>query len=161
MARLNTRPSSVRASHTLSSPHTSQESDQENYDPSGSPRRDKGKQKASMDSSRQKSLPTPSTENSDASRGQKRKRHQHTQQLTQPSDIPDDVDPEDPTYNRYFDPDQKPEARRDVKRKSRALHRQFQGRRFGHLSCAGPELMLKCRKSCRFYQRGRITERNH
>lgn len=87
-----------------------------------------------MDSSRQKSLPTPSTENSDASRGQKRKRPQHTQQLTQPSDIPDDVDPEDPTYNRYFDPDQKIEARRDVKRKSRALHRQFQGKRFAHLA---------------------------
>ncbi|CAK4032923.1 Non-structural maintenance of chromosomes element 4 A [Lecanosticta acicola] len=122
MARLNTRRSSFPASRSLSSPPSSSQSDQENNDPSEAPRRDKGKQRATdMPPSRNRSLPTPSTEGSDGSRGQKRKRPQ----LTQPSDIPDELDENDAKYNRYFDPDQNPEARRQVKRKSRALHRDF------------------------------------
>lgn len=74
-----------------------------------------------MDPPRRSSLPTPvSEESSDTTRGQKRKR---APQGTQSLEVAED----DEKFTRYFDPNQDPEIRRQVKRKSRALEREFNG----------------------------------
>lgn len=73
------------------------------------------------------SLPTPTSDGSnDASRGQKRKRVEVVPSASQYED------PEEERFNKYFDPNQDPEARRDVKRKSRALEREFNGKPVAH-----------------------------
>lgn len=93
---------------------------------------DKGKQRAS-DPPRRPSLPTPSSEDSDGARGQKRKRDS-------PHDDEDEDDEDEghdalrKEFTEHFDPNQDPEVRRTIKRKSRALEREFQGE-IGHLNC--------------------------
>lgn len=76
-----------------------------------------------MDEESRRTLPTPSSDESEETRGQKRKRVH----LTQADDIPDDVDPTEKRFNRYFNPNQDPDLRRQVKKKSRALERRFNG----------------------------------
>ena len=73
------------------------------------------------------SLPTPSSDGSGASRGQKRKRTQAQAGATQEADIPEDQDPDDAKFTRYYDPNQDAEKRRQVKRKSRAMIRALHG----------------------------------
>lgn len=82
-----------------------------------------GKGRASDRPASRASLPTPSSydSESDTTRGQKRKRGgEQTRE--------DESDEEEARFNRYFDPNQDPEERREVKRKSRALEREFHGR---------------------------------
>ena len=82
--------------------------------------RDKGKGRA-VDPPRRDSLPTPVSDESETARGQKRKR---TEQATQSGAGQDE---DDEKFTKYFDPNQDPEIRRQVKRKSRALEREFNG----------------------------------
>lgn len=72
-----------------------------------------------MDQQSRASLPTPNSDTNEGNRGAKRKR------------VPARVDEQDEeaVFNKYFDPNQDPEVRRDVKRRSRALERRFQGKR--------------------------------
>lgn len=70
------------------------------------------------------SLPTPTWEQSDGSRGQKRKRVE-VPRATQ-SEL--DSEDEDEKFKRYYDPNQDPEDRRENKRKSRALEREVMGK---------------------------------
>jgi non-structural maintenance of chromosomes element 4 len=92
--------------------------------------RDKGKGRAGDATGAQRSsLPTPASEGSDAARGQKRKRTAPTDDLEEEDD---ELNEEELRFNRYFDPNQDPEVRRDIKRKSRALEREFQGKSFNH-----------------------------
>ncbi|KAI5362409.1 putative nse4/EID Nse3/MAGE-binding protein [Septoria linicola] len=121
MARLNARPSTVAGSRATSVA-LSPTPDQENRDPSMDRRRDKGKGRAS-DASLRTSLPTPSSDGTDTSRGQKRKRTQLA--VTQAEDVPEDQDPEDAKFTRYYDPNQDAEKRRQIKRKSRAMIRKL------------------------------------
>lgn len=100
-------------------------SDQENRDPSIN-RRDKGKGRAVDSSEHQRSsLPTPNSDDSAASRGQKRKRHETIPGEQGEED--EDFANEEARFNRYFDPNQDQDERREVKRKSRALERDFAG----------------------------------
>ncbi|GIZ45248.1 hypothetical protein CKM354_000842600 [Cercospora kikuchii] len=118
MARLNNRPSTVansRATTIAKSPTPGQE----NRDPTM--RRDKGKGRASESS--RTSLPTPSSDDTERARGQKRKRTHFA--MTQEADIPEDQDPEDVKFTRYYDPNQNADQRRQVKRKSRAMYRKL------------------------------------
>nr|POF17128.1 non-structural maintenance of chromosome element 4 [Quercus suber] len=127
MARLNTRASDLQGSRRESTrPPTrlgteslvsGTDSDEENIDPS-TITRDKGKGRADMPSqSRSETLPTPDSDSSDDSaRGRKRKRG-----MTQP----DEADLQERAFNRYFDPNQDPDIRRDIKRRSRLLEREF------------------------------------
>jgi hypothetical protein len=71
-----------------------------------------------MEPSPRPSLPTPTSDRNDSARGQKRRR-------AAPSPL--EADEEEERFNRYFDPNQNPDVRRDVKRRSRALEREFQG----------------------------------
>jgi len=123
MARLNTRPSVLSASsrHASETPQPGGSSDQENRDPSATARA-KGKQRAMPRPQQRSSLPTPTSDGGDASRGQKRKRVE-----LQPTSGAGDTDGQLERFNRFFDPNQDPEVRRQVKRKSRALEREFQG----------------------------------
>jgi hypothetical protein len=73
-----------------------------------------------MESPPPASLPTPTSENNDSSRGQKRKRVV----VAAP-----EGDEETDKFNKYFNPNQNPDVRRDVKRRSRALEREFQENR--------------------------------
>ena len=140
MARLNTRPSyhpsnTASPRYTSVTPARSTTSDQENQDPSAV-RMDKGKGKgrASDAPSSRSNLPTPLSGSSSDARGQKRKR---VSMPARPQDHGigdggDDDDPEDEDaiearFNRYFNPNQDPEERRQVKKKSRALARGFVG----------------------------------
>ena len=133
MARLNTRPSTVvgtnhSARGTPSLDNNS--SDQENEEPQPQ-RRDKGKGRAT-DMPGRSTLPTPDSDTRDAARGQKRKRVE-PRSATQAEDIDSDGEiPQDPEdiekFNRYYNPAQDPEQRRQVKRKSRALEREFNGK---------------------------------
>ena len=124
MARLNTRPSSRYQSET---PGPANTSDQENHDPRARPMA-KGKGRAVELPSRN-SLPTPASDSSDETRGQKRKRAVPQRRVTQAEEDEeiDESDREAAKFVRYFDPNQDPEVRREVKRKSRALEREFQG----------------------------------
>lgn len=68
------------------------------------------------------SLPTPTSGGSnDARGGQKRKR------TDQPTSTQTYEDFEEERFHRYFDPNQDAEERRTIKRKSRALEREFNG----------------------------------
>lgn len=71
------------------------------------------------------------SDGSGASRGQKRKRtHAQAQAqagATQEADVPEDQDPDDAKFTRYYDPNQDAEKRRQVKRKSRAMIRELHG----------------------------------
>lgn len=98
--------------------------EQENRDPAT--RRDKGKGRASTAS--RTSLPTPTSDTSGASTGQKRKRARTQAGATQEADIPEDQDPDDAKFTRYYDPNQNADQRRQVKRKSRAMIRELHGR---------------------------------
>jgi hypothetical protein len=86
-----------------------------------------------MESSPPASLPTPTSENNDSSRGQKRKRVVVT--------VPEG-DEETDKFNKYFDPNQDPDVRRDVKRRSRALEREFQENRDELLRSRGGEGLI-------------------
>lgn len=130
MARLNTRPShSTAASSRYASrtPGPGASSDQENRDPSMASR-NKGKERATDVSAPQRSsLPTPASDGSSDVRGQKRKRAEAAQNVEDDDD--EDDEDEEARFNKYFDPNQDQEKRREVKRKSRALERDFQGKR--------------------------------
>lgn len=126
MARHNNRPSTVASSRY--GPATpgpgSSTSDQENRDPTGAAR-NKGKERA-MPPPPRINLPTPTSDPSDSSRGQKRKRSEVQADATQ-GDQEDEVDSDEEKHTKYYDPNQDPEIRRQVKRKSRALEREFNG----------------------------------
>lgn len=70
-------------------------------------------------------MPTPSSDDTERARGQKRKRAHFG--MTQEGDIPEDQDPEDVKFTRYYDPNQNADQRRQVKRKSRAMYRKLHG----------------------------------
>ncbi|KAK4503251.1 hypothetical protein PRZ48_006679 [Zasmidium cellare] len=124
MARLNHRetldPSHNPSDTPSPSPGPSDTSEQENRDPRAM-QRDKGKGRA-VDPPRRDSLPTPVSDESETARGQKRKR---TEQATQSVEEPEEQDEDEERFTKYFDPNQDPEKRRLVKRKSRALEREF------------------------------------
>lgn len=119
MARVNNRPAGTPT------PDHIQTSDQENRDPTRHSRRDKGKGRMASSSTRMETrLPTrdpDSTPDPDQSRGQKRKR---VTTATQEEDLDEE---EDAKFKKYYDPDQNAETRRQIKRKSRALQREFNG----------------------------------
>jgi hypothetical protein len=124
MARVNTTDSSAALSRDASETPVSNSSDQENRDP-GARRRDRGKGRAS-DMPSQGSLPTPtSVDEHGAQRAQKRRRTQRPDTTGSPND--NGVDEEEDKFTRYFDPNQDAEERRTIKRKSRALERDFNG----------------------------------
>lgn len=130
MARQNTRPSNLlvprheptraAATYVTRSPVSGIGSDEENIDPS-TKRKDKGKGLADMPSrSQSDNLPTPDSDASDDGlRGQKRKRV-----MVQPEETED----QEQAFNKYFDPNQDPDVRRDIKRRSRLLEREFNGK---------------------------------
>ncbi|KAF2721708.1 Nse4-domain-containing protein [Polychaeton citri CBS 116435] len=132
MARLNTRPSYFRSSRLSTITPDPIDSDRENQDPSPSSRRPKGKQKTASPAQSRNSLPTPlsdrsMTHNDDeqssdsTTHGQKRRRldRSNPQREAQYSDE------EEAKFNRYFDPNQDPEWRREVKKQTRLLDRRF------------------------------------
>ncbi|OQO13736.1 hypothetical protein B0A48_01966 [Cryoendolithus antarcticus] len=103
-------------------------SDQENNDPNPTAC-DEGKGRA-MDPPARSSLPTPTSRHSDgASSGQKRKRGSDDSAAS-----PCAAETDEQKFNRYFDPNQDPEERREIKRKSRALERDFNENRAEILS---------------------------
>ncbi|KAK1086149.1 hypothetical protein LTR48_003856 [Friedmanniomyces endolithicus] len=131
MARLNPQSShapSSRYDSATGAPTPGTNSDQENQDPVPA-RSDKGKGRAmSLPHPRpqqraSRAAPTPDT--SDV-RGQKRKR---TTRPTQETSTPEDVDEDYQKFHEFYDPNQDPETRREQKRKSRALEREFQENR--------------------------------
>lgn len=67
-------------------------------------------------------LPTPTSDNG-ASAGSKRKRGVASAGRVASGDEHD----EEPEFTQYYDPNQDPEERRNLKRKSRALEREFNG----------------------------------
>ncbi|SMQ49177.1 unnamed protein product [Zymoseptoria tritici ST99CH_1A5] len=120
MARLNTRPSTVAGSRLNSvAPPSSNGSNEENHDPEQEKRR----------APPRTSLPTPGSDSSGAGLGQKRKRGNTQPMPTQATDAGDDddgdTDKESKRFNRYYDPNQDKDQRRQVKRKSRKLERDF------------------------------------
>lgn len=129
MARLNTRPSNVPSSRFSSeTPRATPQRDspgQENRDPNASTR-DKGKARAMGPPLARSSLPTPTSDGSDASRGQKRKRAEVRFEATQGTQT--ELDEDEQRFTRHFDPNQDPEERRQTKRASRALEREYQGK---------------------------------
>ena len=151
MARLNTRPShaSTAASsrYPSATPQPGDNSDQENHDP-GRRRLDKGKGRARGPPARS-SLPTPSSGDSNDARGQKRKRAE-TNSATHALEEEDEGDTDEAKFNKYFDPNQDVDERREVKRKSRALERDFQGERnvvhvgFGYTDNAQRDATICC-----------------
>ena len=123
MARLNVRPSyasnATSSRFTSATPGPVDGSDQENHDPRAQ-KMDKGKQRAGYPP-RRSSLPTPASDDSEA-RGQKRKRGGNDAM----EDHDSDEEAED-EFTKQYDPNQNPDERREVMRKSRALEREFQG----------------------------------
>ncbi|EME45398.1 hypothetical protein DOTSEDRAFT_170771 [Dothistroma septosporum NZE10] len=147
MARLNTRPSTIAGANSpiRGTPALDNNySDQENEEPEAErPRRDKGKGRASEMSGRS-TLPTPDSDTRDTAPARKRKRAE-AQSATQAEDIDSDGEvPQDPEdverFNRYYNPAQDPEQRRQVKRKSRALEREFNEKRDELIKGDGKEL---------------------
>lgn len=129
MARLNTRPS-YRSSTAPSSrypsatPGPGNNSDQENHDPNTT-RMEKGKGRARDSAQPRPSLPTPESGGGSVARGQKRKRAE-----ARADDQEGDDDEEAETeakFNKYFDPNQNVDERRELKKRSRALERGFAG----------------------------------
>ncbi|KAK4561673.1 hypothetical protein LTR86_004352 [Recurvomyces mirabilis] len=129
MPRINTRPSNIPSSrYGTATPAPEGGSDQENRDPAGQTR-DRGKQRAMPPPSshhQRSSLPTPTSDGSE-SRGQKRKRVTLPPSSTQ--DGGEDDEEEDEEFTKYFDPNQDPEVRRQLKKKARDLERDFQENR--------------------------------
>ena len=132
MARLNTRPS-YRTSTAPSSRYASatpvpgNTSDQENHDPTK--RMDKGKGRARDSIPSRTSLPTPESGGSGDARGQKRKRTESRADDEHGGDEEEEEEEDvEAKFNKYFDPNQDPEERRDLKKKSRALERGFAGK---------------------------------
>ena len=124
MARINNATSTAASSRYASETPTSNTSDQENRDP-GTRRRDKGKGRASDMPSRS-NLPTPtSADEPGDSRTHKRRRTQEPGRTGSPN--VGAVDEEEDRFTRYFDPNQDADERRTIKRKSRALERDFNG----------------------------------
>ena len=83
---------------------------------------DKGKQRAG-EPPRRSSLPTPASDSSSEARGQKRKRGSgHARQNDE-----DSGEEDEDGFTRDYDPNQDPDERRKIMRKSRALEREFQG----------------------------------
>lgn len=125
MARLNVRPSynsTVPSSRLPSaSPSFEGDSEQENYDPRAK-KMDKGKQRAG-DPPRRVNMPTPESGDSSEARGQKRKRT-NAQCRGEHGDSGEEDEDE---FTRDYDPNQNPDERRSIMRKSRALERDFQG----------------------------------
>lgn len=119
MARLNARPSSITPSRLPTQAMHSEESDQENHDPSSRAIL-KGKARAIDPTPSRASLPTPTSDSSTGTRGQKRKRS-HAPAATQ------EFDDDEEKFRRFYDPDQNPDIRREIKRKTRALEREFAG----------------------------------
>lgn len=133
MARINTHPShasAIASSRQATETPVRGDSDQENRDPR-SQGMDKGKARAN-ELPEHSSLPTPSDSSGEA-RGQKRKRTEVQRGTNEHDEGGDDDDVVEATreqakFNRYFDPNQDADERREVKRKSRALEREFQGK---------------------------------
>lgn len=120
MARLNARPSSITPSRLPTQAMHSEESDQENHDPSSRAIL-KGKARVIDPTPSRASLPTPTSDSSNGTRGQKRKRS-HAPAATQ------ELDDDEEKFRRFYDPDQNLDIRREIKRKTRALEREFAGR---------------------------------
>ena len=94
---------------------------------------DKGKGRARDEPPARNSLPTPESGESSDARGQKRKRVEARAQRDREEDDADAGGEEgegagvEAKFNKYFDPNQDPEERRDLKKRSRALERGFAG----------------------------------
>ncbi|KAK5174718.1 uncharacterized protein LTR77_001800 [Saxophila tyrrhenica] len=159
MARLNNRPSNAPSSrYNSTTPAPSGTSDQENRDPSMRPG-DKGKGRAS-DAPRpqqRSNLPTPQSEGSSGAQGQKRKRGSLNAAPTHDEDDEDTDEREERQFKKYFDPNQDPHVRRDVKRKSRALERDFQERRDDLLRDSGDGLTTTVRAANKIYKEVKQT----
>ncbi|EMC99256.1 hypothetical protein BAUCODRAFT_31590 [Baudoinia panamericana UAMH 10762] len=124
MARRNNRPSSALSSRYASAtPASGNNSDQENQDPAANAR-PKGKARAMPPPPSRNSLPTPNSDDSIDHRGQKRKRIELRTDATQ-DDEEDDADSDGGRFKKYYEPNQDAESRRQLKRKSRALEREF------------------------------------
>jgi len=89
-------------------------------------------------------LPTPASDDSSHSRGHKRKRAPAGEQsagvASASEEEEEEVDEEQreaAKFVKYFDPNQNPDQRREIKRKSRALEREFQGETWPYLTTLG------------------------
>lgn len=87
---------------------------------------DKGKGRARDSAPSRTSLPTPDSGGSSDARGHKRKRTEVRAEEDEEVDE-DDEENVERRFNKYFDPNQDPEERRHLKKKSRALERGFAG----------------------------------
>ncbi|KAK5137870.1 hypothetical protein LTR08_006639 [Meristemomyces frigidus] len=122
MARLNARPSHAPTSRDESEAPQLGDSDQENRDP-GARSKGKGKAPAMGPPPGRSSLLTPTSDPSDTSRGQKRKRVE-----IQPTQLTEE-EQEEAKLVRYYDPNQNLDERREHKRKSRLIERDYLERR--------------------------------
>ena len=135
MARLSTRPSYASSARSSAAPLSTWTSDQMNHEPNQYRQNGgKGKGRAvdgTPELSRRASLPTPSSESDGTRTGQKRKRDEactSTGESEEDSEEEEDEEErEQRKLTRYYDPDQDVDERRKVKKKSRALERDFQG----------------------------------
>lgn len=130
MARLNTRPSNLPSSRPQSArlsqsarqslvygtdtPAPGTTSDEENTDPHF---------REVLAKHAMGNLPTPSDTSENSSHSQKRKRVEVLPLA--------EHDAQEQAFNKYFDPNQDPDVRREVKRKSRLLEREFNGGYYG------------------------------
>ncbi|KAK5114766.1 hypothetical protein LTR85_010079 [Meristemomyces frigidus] len=135
MARLNTRPSEQPSARFDSATPQPGDSDQENRDPGARPRA-KGKERAMGPPPARFSLPTPTSDPSDASRGHKRKRVEVLDPQGEAYEDEEDArfsrhvkpregEDEEAHFNRHFNPHQDPKKRAELKRKSRALENEY------------------------------------
>lgn len=150
MARLNTRLShayshdSRHHSETPASDHSEQENDDPTVSMTPQQSRSKGKERAATDmppSSQRRSrtsLPTPNSDPSDASRGQKRKRNE----VPAPTQMTEEEE-EKVRFTKYYDPDQKPQERQENMKELRKLDRDFEENRDGYLHDDGEGLTLQ------------------
>ena len=123
MARVNREFSAAVPSRGASATPVPSTSDQENRDPE-TRQRQNGKDRAS-DMASQGSLPTPtSADDRSALRAQKRRQIHEDDTTGTPNGAGGD---DEDKFTRYFDPNQDADERRDLKRKSRALEREFNG----------------------------------
>lgn len=73
-------------------------------------------------------MPTPESGSSGDARGQKRKRiGTRTEEDNEAGEEEEEEDDVEAKFNKYFDPNQDPEERRQLKKRSRALERGFAG----------------------------------
>lgn len=89
-------------------------------------------------------LPTPTSDGSSGRRGQKRKRA-HVPSVTEELD-------QEEKFRRFYDPDQNPDIRREIKRKSRALEREFAENRDDLLRGDGSGLAETVNRANRIYK---------